>query len=239
ISRHSRILRRPEHHHYVASVEERRRLDLADLLDVLRPAHQHVAAAFRLAGLPPAEHHRHLDLGARVAAALRVPLPGGVVVNPDLRPELDLLDVDLRLVLPRHLRLLLLLVPVLPVVHDPGDRRIRLRGDLDEIEVLREGVVESFLRLLDPDLRSVLVDEPDARDPDRVVDPSLLLDRAHRLDVPPRPQRALTKLLSPSLSNVGTTPSSGPLSSSFDSVRTPDELSAPEVRNGSAPACQS
>ena len=113
--------------------------------------------------------------------------------------------------LPGELRLLLLLVPVLPVVHDPGDRRIRLSRDLDQVEVLREGVVEGFLRLLDPDLRAVFVDEPDSRDPDRVVDPSLLLDRAYGLDLPPRPQRALTKLIAPPLSNVGTTPSSGPV----------------------------
>ena len=42
-----------------------------------------------------------------------VALLGLVVVNADLRAELDLLDVDLQLVLPRELGLLLLLVPVL------------------------------------------------------------------------------------------------------------------------------
>jgi hypothetical protein len=80
-------------------------------------------------------------------------------VNPDLRPELDLLDVDLRLVLARELRLLLLLVAVLPVVHHPRDRRIRLRRDLDQIETLVEGVLHGLLRGLDPELGAVFVDQ--------------------------------------------------------------------------------
>src|SRR3712207_6907641 len=36
VSRHSRVLRRRQHHDHVASVEERRRFDRADLLDVVR-----------------------------------------------------------------------------------------------------------------------------------------------------------------------------------------------------------
>ena len=56
-----------------------------------------------------------------------VALLGLVVLYGDLRPELDLLDVNLGLVLSSLLGLLLLLVPVLPVVHDPGDRRLCLR----------------------------------------------------------------------------------------------------------------
>src|SRR5438105_960293 len=193
VSRHSRILRRPEQHHHVASVEEGRGLDLPDLLDVLREAHQQVTAPLRMGRLATAEHDRDLDLRALVEEALDVGLLCVVVVDSDLRPELDLLDVDRRLVLPGELRLLLLLVPVLPVVHHPRDRRIGLGSDLDEVEILRVRVLERLLRLLDPHLTAVLVDQPYARDPDRVVDPSLL-DRADGLDWPPRPQRALTKL---------------------------------------------
>ena len=74
-----------------------------------------------------------------------VALLGLVVVHADLRPELDLLDVDLRLVLPRELGLLLLLVPVLAVVHHPADRRVCLRRHLDEIEVLRVRVLERLV----------------------------------------------------------------------------------------------
>ena len=80
-------------------------------------------------------------------------LLGLVVVDPDLRPELDLLDVDLRLVLAGVLRLLLLLVPVLPVVHDLGHGRVGLRRHLDQVEPLRVRVLERFGGRLDPDLR--------------------------------------------------------------------------------------
>src|SRR4051812_24404938 len=42
---HPRFLGRAKNHHHVATVEERLRLDLADLLDVLREPQQQVAAA--------------------------------------------------------------------------------------------------------------------------------------------------------------------------------------------------
>ena len=132
-----------------------------------------------------------------------------VVLGGDLRPELDLLDLDLRLVLPGELGLLLLLVPVLAVVHDSGDRWIRLRGDLDEVEILGVRVLACVVRLLDPDLASVLVDESYLRRPDRVVDPGLR-DRAVWLDDPPRSQRPFTKLLCPPSQNDKTAASSGP-----------------------------
>ena len=103
------------------------------------------------------EHDRDLDLRALVEEALDVALLGLVVVNPDLGSELDLLDVDLRLVLAGELRLLLQLVPVLPVVHDPGNRRIRLGRDLDQVEVLPVRVLARLVRRLDPELLAVLV----------------------------------------------------------------------------------
>jgi hypothetical protein len=59
--------------------------------------------------LAPAEHDGHLDLVARLQEARDVALLGVVVVLRDLRPELDLPDVDLLLVLARGLLLLGLL----------------------------------------------------------------------------------------------------------------------------------
>src|SRR5581483_6668791 len=189
-------LRRPEHHDHVPPVEERRGLHHSDLLHVLRQPHQEVSTALRVRGLAPPEHDRDLDLRALPEEALDVAFLRVVVVNSDLRSELDLLDVDLRLVLPRELGLLLLLVPVLPVVHDLRHRRIGLGCDLDEVEVLGIRVVERLGGLLDPQLLPVLVDEPHARRPDRIVDSSLR-NRADGLDEPPWSQRAFTKLLAP------------------------------------------
>src|SRR5213595_2622709 len=78
---HPRVLRRPQNHHHVASVEERLRLDLTDLLDVLREPQQQVAAALGMARLTAPEHDRHLDLGALVQEALDMSLFGVVVVD--------------------------------------------------------------------------------------------------------------------------------------------------------------
>src|SRR5438105_5307111 len=219
VSRHSRVLRRAEQHDHVPSVEERRRLHLADLLDVLRQAHQEVPPALRMGGLAPPEHNRDLDLRALVEEALDVALLGVVVVNADLRPELDLLDVDRDLVLARELRLLLLLVAVLPVVHYPRDGRIRLGCHLDEVEVLVEGVLDRLRRGLDPELAPVLVDEPDAWGADRLVDPRLLDDRTLLVEPSSGPQRALTKLLILFLPlTTKTAARSGPVPRPIDSV---------------------
>ena len=170
ISFHSCVFRRAQHHHHVAAVEEGLGLDRPDLLDVVGEAEEQVAAALRMGRLATAEHDRDLHLRALVQKPLYVTLLGVVVVDADLRAELDLLDVDLALVLPSLLRLLLLLVLVLAVVHDLRDRRVGLGRDLDEVEVLAVGVLAGLVGGLDPELRAVVVDQADVRDADRIVD---------------------------------------------------------------------
>src|SRR5215831_17583386 len=194
---HSRVLRRPQDHHHVPSVEERRRLHLPDLLHVLCQAHQQVAPALRMRRLPAAEHDRHLHLRALVEEAHDVVLLGVVVVASDLGPELDLLDVDRDLLLSRQLHLLLLLVPILEVVNRWRDGRIGLGGDLDEVEVLAPRVLAGFVRALDSDLLAVLVHEPDLRRADHLVDSGLRYRCAVRLDRPAWSQRPFTKLSVP------------------------------------------
>src|SRR5947208_2053862 len=56
----SRVLRRAEQHDHVPTVEQRRRLDEADLLDVLGETHEQVTSPLRVARLPPPEHDRDL-----------------------------------------------------------------------------------------------------------------------------------------------------------------------------------
>src|SRR6266700_2327295 len=155
ISCHSCVLRRAEQHHHVASVLEGLRLDLPDLLDVVGEPEEQVAAPLRVGLRPAPENDRDLHLRALVEESLDVSLLGVVVVDADLRPELDLLHLDLALVLAGLLRLLLLLVLVLPVVHDLGDGRVGLGCDLDEVEVLAVGVVARLVRGLDSELAPV------------------------------------------------------------------------------------
>src|SRR3954463_10116389 len=196
ISFHSCVFRRAQHHHHVATVEKGLGFDLPDLLHVLGEPEEEVPATLRMGRLATAEHDRHLDLRALIQEPLYVPLLGVVVVDADLRTELDLLDVDLALMLPSLLSLLLLLVPVLAVVHDLRDRRIRLGRDLDEVEVLPVGVLAGLVGGLDTELRAVVVDEPDVRDTDRIVDAGrVAVDGTLLLDRPASgPQRQITKL---------------------------------------------
>src|SRR4051794_41805269 len=78
--------------------------------------------------LPAPEHDRHLDPVVALEEAADVALLGLVVVRRDLRPQLDLADVDLLLVAAGGLGLLLLLVLVLRVVEHAADRRARGGG---------------------------------------------------------------------------------------------------------------
>ena len=133
--------------------------------------------------------------------------------------------------LARELRLLLLLVPVLAVVHDPADRRIGLRCDLDEIEILRERVLERLVARLDPDLAAVRVDEPHPRNADLLVDARLADGRADGLERSPTPSRHRHQVvLIPPSSNAQNGRMQQPLNLSPFSVEPPTSLAAPEVR---------
>src|SRR4029079_2359465 len=72
ISLDSCVLRWAEHHGHVPPFEERLGLDQADVLDVVRQAHQQVASAIRMLPLAPPEHDRDLHLRALIEKALDV-----------------------------------------------------------------------------------------------------------------------------------------------------------------------
>ena len=144
---------------------------VAELLELLGQAHEQLLPALRVHQLAAAEHDRHLHLVLVLQEAHHVALLGLVVVGVDLGPELDLLDVDRALVPARLLGLELELVAVLAEVHDPADRRVGLRGDLDQVEVLLGGVVEGHAQRLDAELLALLVDQAHLIGDDAVVDP--------------------------------------------------------------------
>jgi hypothetical protein len=84
-----------------------------------------------------------------------VALLGLVVVAVDLRPELDLLDLDPSLLLAGLFLPHPPLVLVLAVIHDPADGGVGLWGHLHEVQVRRVGPVERVLHGDDPDLLTV------------------------------------------------------------------------------------
>src|SRR5450759_4620404 len=129
------LLGRTDHHDHVAAVLLGRALDKAELADVLGEALQQAKAELRPGLLATAEHDRHLDLVTSLEEPLDMALLGGVVVRVDLRPELDLLDDRVDLVLARFPLLDGFLVLELAEVHELGDRRLCHRGHLDQVEV--------------------------------------------------------------------------------------------------------
>src|SRR4051812_34149678 len=184
-----RDARRAEHHRHVAAVLLGPLLDDRELVEVLREAVEDHLTALGVGHLTPAEHDRHLDLVARLEEALDVALLGVVVMLGDLRPELDLPDVDLLLVLAGGFRLLGLLVLVLRVVQDPDHGRLRLGRDLHEVEVLLLCPPQGVLGAHDPHLLAGLVDETDLGNADAFVDAGGIALR--RLPVEPSRDRHL------------------------------------------------
>ena len=129
------LLGRADHHDHVAAVLLGRALDEAELADVLGEALQQAKTELGTRLLATAEHDRHLDLVTSLEEPLDVALLGGVVVRVDLRPELDLLDDRVDLVLTRFPLFDGFLVLELAEVHELGDRRLCHRSHLDEVEV--------------------------------------------------------------------------------------------------------
>src|SRR3954447_23878124 len=172
------LLRRRDHHHHVSAVLLRNRVDDGQPLQVDDQAVEDLAPELRVRHLPPAEHDRHLHPRSRPQEPLDVPFLRGVVVRVDLRAELDLLDLDPRLLLAGFLLPDVPLVLELAVVHDPSHGRSRLRGDLHEIQIELLRAPERILRGHDPDLGTVGPDESDLWGPDPVVDPGISRDPA-------------------------------------------------------------
>ncbi|GAB2455108.1 hypothetical protein GCM10007967_06430 [Xylanimonas ulmi] len=91
----------------------------------------------------------------------------------DLEAEADLLENRVGLVTPRLTRLHVGLVLELAEVHELGDRRTSVRGDLDQVEVGVLGELQGDCRGDNADLLSARTDEPDLGDADPVVDARL------------------------------------------------------------------
>jgi hypothetical protein len=84
----------------------------------------------------------------------------------DVRPHLDLFDLDDLLPLARLVGALLRLVLELADVEDLADGRVRIGRDLDQVEAGRVGAGEGVADRDDPDIFAILIDEPDLSDVD-------------------------------------------------------------------------
>src|SRR6266498_148486 len=165
-----------EHRDHVAAVLPSRTVDLGDVHDVGGQSFEQAPAELGVRHLSAAEHDRHLDLVALLEEPLDVALLRLVVVVVDLGPHLHFLQGHQALLAPGLLGLDGLLVLVLRVVHQLGDRRPRQGRDLDQIEIGATCDPQSGLRVHDPELLAVRTDHPELRRPDTVVDSRLNAD---------------------------------------------------------------
>ena len=128
-------------------------------------------ADLRVRHLAAAEEDRRLHLVAVGEEALDVLPLELVIVLVDLRPELDLLDLDDLLMLLGLPGALLFLVLIAPEVHDAAHRRVGRGCNFHQVEPLLAGDRQRLLRRHDAQLLPGVVDDPHLADPDPFVDP--------------------------------------------------------------------
>jgi hypothetical protein len=90
---------RPDNHDHIPAVLLRLGLDEPELFDISGQSLQQPVAAVGPGLLASPEHDGYLDLVSLPQEPLDMALLGAIVMRVDLRPELDLLDDGLRLVL--------------------------------------------------------------------------------------------------------------------------------------------
>ncbi len=147
-----------------------RSLDDTVILDPLREALEERPAELRMGHLASAELDRDLESIA-VLQELDRPMDLGVeVADPDLRAKANLLELDRSRAPLRFLVPFGQLVLVLTIVEEADDGRGGHGSDLDEVEtaILRHG--ECLGCGHDTQLVPVLIDDPNIRYPDHLVD---------------------------------------------------------------------
>jgi hypothetical protein len=127
----------------------------------------------RVRHFAPAEKHCQFDFVTRVQEPGSLPAFGFEIVIIDLRPNADFLKFDNVLVAARFTLFPALLIPELAVIHEPANRRDRIRSDFDKIEPALTGHFQRISRRNDPNLLACLVDESNFPNPDSLIDARL------------------------------------------------------------------
>jgi hypothetical protein len=122
-----------ENHHHLAAFESGFALDLGDLIGIGLDAKEQFPAELLVRHFPAPEAQRHLYFVAFVKEADHRLHFHFVVVIIDVRPHLDLFDLDRLLLLASLGGFLLFLVFEFAVVENFSDRRVCIGRDLDEI----------------------------------------------------------------------------------------------------------
>ena len=122
------------------------------------------------------EKDRRFDLVSLLEKAHRVILLELIVMFVRIRPKLNFLNRDVLLMLLRFVLLLVQLVKVLAVIHDPAHGRICSGSNFDQIQTALFSNLQGGLRCENSKLFVVIVDNPNFPGTDSVVHPDVLID---------------------------------------------------------------
>src|SRR6202041_538466 len=116
-----------------------------------------------------AEKYRGLYFVALIQEAKHVVLLGLVIVVVHIDAELDLFYGDRLLVLLGFALFFLLLVEILPVVHDAAHGRLRGGRNLNQVQILFAGFFDGFERRHDAKLLPFVINHADFARPDAII----------------------------------------------------------------------
>jgi hypothetical protein len=122
------------------------------------------------------EKYSGFDLVALLQESDDVVLFEIVVVVIRVGSKLHFLDRDVLLVLLRFVKFLVQLVKVLPVVHDPANRRLCSRRYLYQIQAPLFRDLQRLLRRHNAELFILVVDDSNLSRPDALVHPYVFID---------------------------------------------------------------
>ncbi len=179
---HDDLLRGQQHHHLPA-FEPRERLDHAMRLELVPDAFQQAHPELLVRHFPPAEAQRDLGLVAFPEEPDEVPQLDLVIALVSTGSELHLLDLDLLELEPGLVLFLRFAVLELAEIHDPANRRLGHRRDLDQVEFRRFGPRPGIRERNNSELLTVFTNQADFGSGDFRVDPLLLFEGYCRFSI--------------------------------------------------------
>ena len=163
-------------------------LNTSNLLQLIYQALQNLLANLCMSHFPSPKHDSRLYFVFPLQEADDVIFLELIIVCINLGPELHLLELNALLVLLGLLCLFALLVPILPVVHDPADRRFGHRCDFYQVQPFVQGQDKGPLWLHYSQLAAIVINDSDFASPD-----SLIYSSSPNT-VPPRPNLRFCRL---------------------------------------------
>src|SRR5690606_29043110 len=163
-----------DHHHHLPPLEARPGFDDDVLPEILLDPLGHLATQLLVAHLAATEADVDLDLVALFEELAHLAHLDRVVAGVGDGAELHFLDFDLLLLLLGRVGLLLQVEHVLAEVHDPADRRVAVRLDLDQVKARLLGGRERLVAREHAKHLAFTVDHAYPRDADLLV-PSVSL----------------------------------------------------------------